>query len=316
MDKEIISKVYCNDCFIIEKGYFYFATKLDNIDITEYTYSRIYYFFMEGRTDGLKGWYNTGFVKDIVSVCLKPKTETEPRKQFFITAQGEVRIAIVGSETYEKIPNSGSYDGRGAMSQIKEIDNIMYACGFGGQVYKRIEEENWVSIDNDGKIAYNDTSNEINLCGISGIDKNNIFVVGFNGKILKFNDETWTEIISNSTEHLERIVCVTKDEMYVCGKNGTLLKGNQNGFINVSNPEISADFWGIEYFNGKVYLASLTGLFIYEENEIKKLKTGLEPEITGYRLDSRDGILLSGGGYDFAFFDGVKWERLIHPDNA
>jgi hypothetical protein len=45
------------------------------------------------------------------------------------------------------------------------------------------------------------------------------------------------------------------------------------------------------------------------------LRTGLEPEIDGYRLDARDGQLWSFGVEDLAWFDGKKWKRLKHPDN-
>ena len=308
MAKQKISKVQTIDGCVIESDYFYFSTKLDVLNPEKYDFSRVFYLYQNN-------WYHTDLDMDIVSVCLKSQTENEIRKVFSLSVQGDVKIAYLGGEELEKIPNSGSYNGRGALSQIKEINDHIYACGFEGQVYKRLSNNNWITLDENGKFGLKEISNPIHLNGISGINEKNIFVVGLNGKILKFNGLIWSEIESKTTEHLERIVCVSENEIYVCGNNGTFLKGNQNEFKNLSNSEIVENFWGIEYFNGNVYLSSLNGLFIYDGNRIEKLKTGLKPEINGYRLDSKNGILLSSGGFDTAIFDGKKWKRITNPQN-
>ena len=90
-------------------------------------------------------------------------------------------------------------------------------------------------------------------------------------------------------------------------KNMTSLSGNDS---------ITDNFWGIEYFQGKIYLASLNGLFVLDDGHISTIKTGLTPEIKGYRLHANDGVLWSFGVDDLAFFDGNNWQRVIHPDNV
>ncbi len=74
-------------------------------------------------------------------------------------------------------------------------------------------------------------------------------------------------------------------------------------------------FWGLEHFEGKVYLSALKGLFIFDGTSVERLTTGLKPEIGGYRLAARNGVLWSFGVDDLAKFDGKKWTRLKHPDN-
>ena len=102
----------------------------------------------------------------------------------------------------------------------------------------------------------------------------------------------------------------------MCGANGTLLKGNRRGWEFIGDPEMEDYIWDLELFQGILYLAVEDRLMIYDRTELKPVETKLKPQIDAHRLSCRNGILWSFGENHLACFDGAKWTRIVHPDNA
>ncbi len=299
--------VYFIDGCIIKENYIYIASKIKSIDHNEYDHSRLFFLYD-------KQWFHHDLNWDIVSVCLKLANKNEPRKYCALSSQGEIEFQHPDNIDIENISDAGTFNGLGAVKQIKQIGDHLYVCGDQGQVYKREAPNQWVHFDK-GILNRKISASATDLNSIDGIDEENIYTVGFNGKIFFLSGEKWQELDSPTNMHLERVKCVSKNEVYICGNNGTLLLGNKNGFKDISDTYVSDNFWGIEYFQGKIYLSSLNGLFVLDDKGIVQIKTGLEPEIKGYRLHANDGVLWSFGVDDLAFFDGKNWQRVIHPDN-
>ena len=303
-----IASVYFVDGCVIEHDYCYFASKLKSIDSQEYDYSRL--FFLD-----CDKWIFHDLEWDVVSVCVKSKNNNEQRKYCALSMQGDVELQYPGGADIEKIADAGTYEGLGAVKQICEIGEHLYVCGDQGQVYQRVSIGSWEHID-EGLLDRNITASALDLNSIDGTSEDDMYVVGYHGKIFHRDGLVWRELDSPTNAHLGRVRCVSTDEVYICGNNGVFLKGNKAGFEDLSIPGLSDNLWGLECYKGKVYLASLNGLYVYDGTDVEQIKTGLDPEIGGYRLNARDGVLWSFGVDDLAYYDGVRWTRVIHPDNV
>jgi len=308
MSNDQVESVYFVDGCVIEHDYIYFASKLKSIDPEECDYSRM--FFLDGEK-----WIYHDLEWDVVSVCVKGQQSEEPRKYCALSIQGDVELQYPGGSDIEKIPEAGTYDGLGAVKQIREIGSHLYVCGDQGQVYQRVGINRWVHVD-DGILERDISASALDLNGIDGSGDDDIYVVGYHGRIFHRSNGVWVELESPTNAHLERVRCVSRDEVYICGNNGVFLKGNSSGFHDLSLAGFTGHFWGVEIYDDKVYLASLEGLYVYDGVDVQPVTTGLHPEVGAYRLDARDGVLWSFGVDDLAYYDGQKWERVQHPDNV
>jgi hypothetical protein len=328
---------YLDGC-VVEAGYIYMASQLDDIDPEEYVHTRMTGFDVLGvGVRGLppdpdkpgNGWFCHDLNMHIISVCVKQKTQQEGRRLCALSKEGEIEIYSNGSgaRTIEKIPDAGlrlsQYEGEGVtgyLTHIREIGGRLYTCGLSGQVYKRVSEGKWVHADQGLFTPITDEeADDVNSFScIDGTSESDIYVVGDDGAVFYSNGVKWFRVRTPTDEHLLWVRCYGPDEVYICGYNGVLLRGNvRNGFKDVSAVEDNLNWQCLAKFRNKVYLSSNDGLYAWDGQKIAKVKTGLKPEPESWRLDTdRAGkTLWTFGVKDIAWFDGNKWQRLHHPDN-
>lgn len=302
MGNEADRAYYVDGC-IIKRDHVYLASKLYKLDAAEHDFTR-----MCSYKAGT--WYMHDLEWDVRSVCCWHGKKTT---LCALSVQGDVSYVTSEGLSSERIPEAGAAEGLGAMRQIRVIGGTLYACGFHGQVYRK-KGSRWVHAD-DGLLERDIENSELYLTSLDGTAEGDVYVVGLEGEIRHFDGKTWGQVKSPTKANLQRVRCVTTDEVYICGNDGALLRGNARDGFKLLSAE-GESFWGIEMFQGKVYLAALSGLFVFEGDAVQQLTTGLDPEIDGYRLDAGDGVLWSFGVDDLAYFDGKKWTRVVDPDNV
>ena len=301
-DDEIEAPYYVDGC-VIAKEHVYIASKFESMDEEDYDFTRMVT-YREGE------WFAHDLEWDVRSVCCwreKGKWTT-----CALSTRGDVYLRTENSFSIERIPEAGA-DGLGALTQVRSIGGSLYACGFNGQVYRR-ESKGWVHFD-AGLLEREPGDVELYLAGIDGTSDSDIYVVGTDGHIFHWDGKAWRGVKSPTKAHLERVRCVDRGEVYICGYEGAFLRGNARDGFHLLEVEEEEEFWGLEIFRDKVYLASLSGLFTLEGDIAVSLDTSLEPAIDGYRLDSADGVLWSFGSEDLAYFDGRTWTRVVDPDS-
>jgi hypothetical protein len=301
MSSRDVETVYFNDGCVKEGDYVYIAAKLHSVS-DEYHFART--FFHKGGQ-----WKYHDLEWRVESVCYY----SEQDAFYTLSVNADVGISTPKGFEAERIPEAGVRDGLAAVNQIRQIGKRLYVCGDQGQVYRR-EDSGWVHFD-EGLLDRNVSASALCLNSIDGSSDEDIYVVADHGRIFHFDGSQWSELDTPTNQHLERVRCVNSDEFYICGKNGVFFKGSPNGFEDFSVGGMKEYFWGLEHFEDKVYLAALKGLFVFDGTSVEPLATGLEPEIGGYRLSARKGMLWSFGVDDLASFNGKEWTRLKHPDN-
>lgn len=262
-----------------------------------------------------------------------PEKEREFDDVVILSEEGHVRYIGDHDPLLEKIPGAGVYSkdakGWGYLADIQQIGEHLYACGYKGQVYKRLGAGDWRHVD--GGLLQNPKTpqqNRIALSVINGPHESAIYAAGYQHaewlppKAFFFNGKQWFELkLPQVAERIVNMYVESEQHIWMCGSNGTLLLGNAtDGFRSLSTVDDNQLFTSICKFQDKMYLASNLGLFIYDPNDheagIQKVVTDLHPDLQDANIvDSYDKVLWSIGPKDIARFDGKKWERIHHPDN-
>ena len=97
-------------------------------------------------------------------------------------------------------------------------------------------------------------------------------------------------------------------QMYCCGRQGMLLRGDKTHWTVVEHG-LAEDFWSVECFRGRVFVASLRSIFELKGERLERVDDG-SPAGSYYRLSANDDVLLSVGSAALLLFDGDRWAAI------
>lgn len=323
---------------VLESHRMLISTSVDRLSHDEYDLS---YIFGYDKANPDSPWLWKDYDWFVVSVCLW----TSRGIRCVLSREGDVRLYGPGGKpdhTYQ-IPEAGVWGeaatGLGYVNRIRAIRDHLYVCGQSRQVYrfdwdgKDLATGQWRDVagpmrqppmpeppddaDEEAFDRWLDDNDAIDLVDIDGPAEDDIYAIG--DEAWHWDGRHWAQIALPTDEPLTAIKVISPTEIYLVGRNGTLLRGNRrDGFVDLSSVEDNQRFVGIEYFDGKLFLASNLGLFVYDPSrrKIERHTTNLKPDLQDtHVLEAKDGILWSFGFKDLAWFDGQTWTRVDHPDN-
>jgi hypothetical protein len=254
----------------------------------------------------------------VVSVLLNQTTNPALPRVLALGRDGRTWVANSGAAPrVERIADAGTGRGKyGYLSQVRQIAGQFYVCGDQGQVYVR-HSGTWQHFDSGLLHPRRSEGVDIGLNGIDGTAQDDIYVVGDAGAIFHFDGTGWNDVGVDTNVDLERVRCISAEIVYVCGAFGTLLVGNRQGWRRLAEEVTEDHLWDLELFGGRLYLASDSGLLIYEVagDALAPVATGLSPEPDAHRLTTNGRELWSIGEKHLARFDGSTWNLVVHPDN-
>lgn len=197
------------------------------------------------------------------------------------------------------------------LSQIRRIGSYLYVVGMARQVYRRpIAGGSWERADSGVLVS----RKSLEIAGFNGFDGNNeqdIYAAGFYGQVWHYSRTGWRQLDTPTDVRLQCVRCIRSDLTFVCGAKGILLFGNADKWSVVQNDVTDHSFWGMEYFQNTIYLATNKGeIFKQDGDHLVKVNCGFTDAMTTNSLHANDGILLSIGSDDLVIFDGEQWMRL------
>lgn len=243
----------------------------------------------------------------------------------FLSKEGDVMHLPPGGEAItERIVGSGLWrddsEGWGYMTAIAQIGGHLHACGGGGQVYRRSEAGAWGHMDL-GLLQGKGDKDDLSLAAIAGPNAQEVYVGGWrsnvnDGVLFCGNKHGWTPMAS-SFASISSIHVESDDSIWACGRRGTVLHGNRvDGFKDVSEIDDTRSYVDIASYDGQIFLATETGLYLHANGKAQRIRTGLDPDHSdGHILQVVDGMLWSIGYADIVRFDGTRWERIAFPGN-
>ena len=245
--------------------------------------------------------------------------------------EGEIQFSNNGF-SIETVQGAGVHSktagGWGYLSDLQQIGEHLYVAGYAGQVYKRLGPNQWIHFDEGILQPSGMQGGQYSVQVINGPHEKAIYIAGcvnapyYPARASFWDGKSWQDIkLPEIAERITNLYIESESQIWMCGANGTLLLGNAiDGFRSLSTVDDNQLFLSICKFHGLIYLGSNMGLFVYNVNEhskgIRKVVSGMTPEIQDANIvDSADKFLWSIGSKDITRFDGVKWERIHHPDN-
>ena len=199
---------------------------------------------------------------------------------------------------------------RESMSRIRAVNDEVYACGWGGQMY-RLAGEQWIPFDKGIE-----KSKEVHFLDIDGADKD-LYAVGMNGKAFYFNGSLWDEIDFPTNCHLQSIHYVSDSEVYIGGALGTLYKGCKNSWSYIGDEDKKENYWAVRKFGKDLFITyANNGMLKLSDDNLLEVDMGLGYKPSTNMLHSGSGKLWSFGAYDLVEYDGTVWNSVSCPDNT
>jgi hypothetical protein len=203
----------------------------------------------------------------------------------------------------------------GFIRDLRVIDRHVYATGMGRQVYRRAGRGHWSRFDRGLVRSSRDYLDLTGFNAIDGLSEEDIYAVGFNGSMCNCLKGEWREIATPTNLILERVRAQRSDLVFAAGQSGILLRGYRDVWEIINQTETSNDFWGLECFRGRTYLATDEGIFrLSDHDELEKLDLGLPGPRTYSQLHASGGALWSFGARHLSWTeDGESWnDAVIH----
>jgi hypothetical protein len=198
----------------------------------------------------------------------------------------------------------------GELFRLRVVAGVPYACGQYGQVYRGSAGGPWVHAD-DGLLGKKAETLE----DIDGTSTGNLYAVGWAGTVMHFDGQGWHSVDVGTNQILSNVRCLPSGEVLICGNSGILIRSVGAGWEQVTNPLGEPNYYGMDVFGGRIYLAYPTGMHVFDGSNFAEVDFGLGRKVTCHRLHSNDGVLWSFGVDDLLRFDGQQWREVICPDN-
>jgi len=227
------------------------------------------------------------------------KTPTE--RLVFVGEDGDVCTYVGGKSTSEKIEPAPKL-----IRNAKTIDGFVVVCGMLRQVFQRIDEGKWKDISAPLPKA----GEKVGFEAIDGYSLKELYTVGWAGEIWQFDGFRWVDRNSPTNLILSSICCAQDDVVYLGGQRGILIQGRNDSWeITKWEEEVDVDIWDLCWFKGRLYVATMTALFILDKNKLVEVDFGALVVSSCYSLTKSEGVLWSVGNSDVLSFDGNKWVR-------
>ncbi len=222
-------------------------------------------------------------------------------KMIAVSENGDVATYVGGKSTGEKIKPDPAL-----IRNARTIEGHVYACGMKRQVYRRATERKWVDVS----APFSDSTPEVGFESLDGFSSKEIYAVGWKGEIWQFDGKTWTPQKSPTQRILTAVCCAANGVVYAAGQKGTLIQGRNDAWKKVTlKKEASDDLWDLCWFQDRLYIATLSGLYTLEGNALAPVDFGKIKKTTCYSLTTTEGVLWSIGQNDVMSFDGTRWQR-------
>ncbi len=220
-------------------------------------------------------------------------------------------VALLTNDAFDEERISGP-DALGFLTDIRAIGQAIYATGMRRQVYVR-KGSSWTRADVGVRDESNSVEHVTGFRSIDGPSSQDIYAVGLDGEIWNCLAGVWQAVQSPTNVILEQVRLGGQGEVYAAGQAGVLLRGVRHAWSVIEQLQTEEDFWGLEWFNGALYVATGAEVFrlLPSESQLARVETG---GASFARLRAGHAALWSFGPDDVRWTaDGRTWHHVAIP---
>ncbi len=240
---------------------------------------------------------------------------SEVPKQQFVGSDNDGNIYVLGSgdDEIEQPLINGSENGiaRGAITRLRTIEGVLYVAGTGRSVGYREGKNKWVSLTQGMNYTYKSDRSTAGFRDIDGFSRSDIYCVGGQGDVWKFDGEGWSRVHFPSNIHLHSVCCAGDGFVYVTGYGGTTFKGRDNKWTKIFDASLSLPFKRMVWYRGKVWCTNDYGLWTIENDKLQVADVGDDVKVASGYMSVKGDTLLVGGYNGAAYCHAGKWMTIF-----
>ena len=229
---------------------------------------------------------------------------TSPLERFFLTADGRVYKRIKGDITEETIdPSDEGPNNLLLMRDLISVGDDLIAVGMARHAYRRTPNGQWHPID---QTCYQPRNQRTQATGFNAVTATptGLTAVGYKGEIWHYNNTTWTQDTSPTTNTLT--CTTTNNTTTLIGGLGTLLLGTPGNWETIPLPNPHLEIWSTITHNNTYYLATNQGLHKLHNNQLHPIPLHGNPTTT-HLSTNNNTIWCIGTHHIHTTTDGTTW---------
>jgi len=253
-------------------------------------------------------WKKLDVSEKLVSCTLS----TYPTRQMVCVAENGMSASLGGGKlTLECIAlGADSPSSNGPLVEVRSVcRGKAWAVGTSRQAYRKEDIGNWLRMDQTSKSS--DPQERANSCfhSIDGFSESEIYCVGWEGEIWRFDGMSWSQCLSPTNLTLYKVRCCSDGYVYACGQLGTIIRGRGDSWGIIQQEETEEHLRSLAFFKGKLYLVSSNLAYELSGKKFVQLRDDFTATTCG-ELDANEDVLISVGLKDIMLFDGQNWQKL------
>lgn len=232
---------------------------------------------------------------------------SEPLTLFSMGLDGDIHV--FEDERQHEIINGPQFIG--PLRDMRIIAGTNYVAGMQRQVYRRRGPHDWVSISD----AIRNTDGIKGFNSLDGFAADEIYAAGLDGEVWRFDGQHWHAIDAPTSIALQRVLCADNGHVYIVGLAGTILVGRHDQWDVIDTDDSIEDFWGVEWFNGHLYIATTKVVYKMVDDKFIPQPIGSSGQASASYLQAAHGMLWSVGNRHLAYTrDGDTWTVVDYDD--
>ncbi len=251
ISKELWLK-YCDgysftDCAIRNEKMIYLLAEEDRITEEQSTKMRM---LLLAQGDGKIEYGEVTFNESFLAVI--ESTDVPEQQGLVFQVIGGSVVPTGGSKRIWPVEKINK-DDISVIRKSKKIDGYAWAVGRRRGVFKRINTDDWISIDNGLKeSSASPKARDIGFLGIDGFNSKDIYAVGGKGDIWHYDGDLWTQCGFPTNDKLTAVCCAKDDFVYVAA-NRKLWKGRLNQWESVHDLDLAENIDDLCWFDNKLW---------------------------------------------------------------
>jgi HEAT repeat protein len=138
-----------------------------------------------------------------------------------------------------------------------------------------------------------------------------VFAVGENGLILRYNGDRWERMKSPTEQRLLAVWGTSPDRVYAVGRRGTIVRYNGRKWVSEnSNTRLDLNaIWGLD--DNRIFAVGDGGEILrYDGRRWRSMDSGVASELTDVWGTARDHVFACGNDGVIVHFDGRRWTQM------